>query len=219
MTTRPVGRRDEVEGTAHPPPPALKHGRLPPSAVHLCVDMQRLFSEDTPWRTPWMTRVLPRVAALCAHRPDRLCFTRFIPARTPDEAPGAWRRYWSKWEELTLERIDPGLLELIPELQAHAPPGRVFDKTTYSPWVDGRLHAALRQGEVDTLVVSGAETDVCVLAAVLGAVDLGYRVVVAADAVCSSSDETHDGLIELYRTRFGQQIEIADSEEIMDAWG
>jgi hypothetical protein len=35
--------------------------------------------------------------------------------------------------------------------------------------------------------VGGVGTDVCVLAAVLGAVDRGYRVVVPTDALCSSS--------------------------------
>ena len=41
---------------------------------------------------------------------------------------------------------------------------------------------------VDTLVISGSETDVCVLSTVLGAVDRGYRVVIAIDALCSSSN-------------------------------
>ena len=32
--------------------------------VHLCVDMQRMFSAEGPWPTPRMDRVLPVVAAL-----------------------------------------------------------------------------------------------------------------------------------------------------------
>ena len=39
--------------------------------------------------------------------------------------------------------------------------------------------------EVDTLVVTGGETDICVLATVLGAVDRGFRVVLVSDAICS----------------------------------
>jgi nicotinamidase-related amidase len=72
---------------------------------------------------------------------------------------------------------------------------------------------------VDTLVVTGVETDVCVLGAVLGAVDLGYRVVVSTDAICSSSDETHDALLTLYRGRYGQQVETVASDEILRCWG
>ena len=58
----------------------------------------------------------------------------------------------------------------------------------------------------------------CVLAAVLDAVDLGIRVVLATNAVCSSSDETHDALMKLYHHRFSQQVEPADTESILAAW-
>jgi nicotinamidase-related amidase len=59
---------------------------------------------------------------------------------------------------------------------------------------------------------------VCVLAAVLGAVDLGYRVVVVKDGLCSSSDASHDRLIALYHERYGQQVEAAECAEVLDAW-
>jgi nicotinamidase-related amidase len=76
----------------------------------------------------------------------------------------------------------------------------------------------LRERGVDALVITGAETDVCVLAAVLGAVDFGYRVVLATDALCSSSDTTHDALLTLYRQRFAQQIEAARAATILANW-
>lgn len=53
------------------------------------------------------------------------------------------------------------------------------------------------------LIISGSETYVCVAATVLGAVDLGYRVILARDAVCSSSDAGHDALLKVYHQRFG----------------
>ena len=37
---------------------------LGPATLHLCIDMQRLFSTEGPWPTPWMERVLPVVARL-----------------------------------------------------------------------------------------------------------------------------------------------------------
>ena len=83
---------------------------------------------------------------------------------------------------------------------------------------DDKRNTALRRSGVDTLVVTGAETDVCVLATVLGAIDLGYRTVVVTDALGSSSDESHDALMGLYHERFSQQVETADSAEILAAW-
>jgi nicotinamidase-related amidase len=76
----------------------------------------------------------------------------------------------------------------------------------------------LRQREADALIVSGSETDVCVLATVLDAVDIGFRVIVVRDAVCSSSDEGHEMLMRLYHTRYTEQMETADAEAILSRW-
>lgn len=196
----------------------LTHGPLPRSTAHLCVDMQNLFAEDTPWRTPWMDRVRPLVARLARHRPERTVFTRFIPPRRPEDATGTWRRYFERWHEVTGEEADPRLFELVPELKELVPPGKVFDKAVYSPFHDGRLAAMLHEDGVDTLVLSGTETDVCVLAATLAAIDHGFRVVLAEDTLCSSTDETHDALMKLYHDRYGQQIEVAKVETIIAQW-
>jgi nicotinamidase-related amidase len=196
----------------------LPHGPLPASTAHLCIDMQNLFAEDTPWHTPWMKRVRPVVAQLARHRPESTVFTRFIPPDRPDDMPGAWRRYFERWRELTGERIDPRLLELVPELRELVPPAAVFDKSVYSPFHDGELAPWLRQRGVDSLIFSGTETDVCVLTAVLAAVDHGFRVVIAADALCSSTDSTHDALLTVYHERFGQQIEVAETAALLRQW-
>ncbi|WP_348631613.1 isochorismatase family protein [Mesorhizobium sp. M1C.F.Ca.ET.187.01.1.1] len=56
---------------------------------------------------------------------------------------------------------------------AFAPPARTFDKTVYSPWFGGQLARTLIREEVDTVIISGGEADMCVLATVMGAIDLG----------------------------------------------
>ena len=199
-------------------PAPLPHGPLPENTIHLCVDMQNVFAEDTPWYAPWMKRVLPVVEKIAAHRPERTIFTRFIPPARPDDVHGSWRRYYERWTEMTRSRLDPELLELVGPLRRLAPPARVLDKPFYSPFHATTLARTLMDEGCDALVVSGAETDMCVLAAVLDAVDLGLRVVLATDAICSSSDETHDALMTLYHRRFSQQVEPAEAEVILAAW-
>ena len=112
---------------------ALPFGPLTDRTAHLCVDMQNLFAEETPWHTPWMARVLPVVTRIAERHPSRTIFTRFIPPPARP-MPGSWRRYYERWRELTLERIDPRLIELVPPLAALAPPAEVIDKRCIRPF-------------------------------------------------------------------------------------
>lgn len=199
-------------------PDGLKFGPLSVRTAHLCVDMQRLFAEDTAWRTPWMERVAPNVERIVAAHPAQTIFTRFIPADAPGEGEGVWRRYWRRWADLTIERIGAEMAELIPTLAPFAPPAVVIDKRHYSPWIDATLDQHLRNRAIDTLIVTGGETDVCVLASVLGAIDRGYRIVIVTDALCSSSDTAHDAMLTLYHERYGQQVETVTTQTIAHAW-
>ena len=47
----------------------LKFGDLGPRAAHLCVDAQRMFSEETDWHTPWLARILPNIERIAAAHP------------------------------------------------------------------------------------------------------------------------------------------------------
>jgi nicotinamidase-related amidase len=186
--------------------------------VHLCVDMQRIFSTQGPWPTPWMERVLPVVAELAGRHPARTVFTRFITPRRPDDMPGMWQRYYTRWRGATRECLDPELLELLPPLARLCPPAVVIDKSRYSAFAEPALFAHLQARGADGLIVTGSETDVCVLATVLGAVDLGYRLILVTDEVCSSSDEGHDALLQVYNRRYSEQIETATAQAILSRW-
>jgi nicotinamidase-related amidase len=191
---------------------------LTENTVHLCIDMQRIFAPGGPWATPWMERVLPVVTEIAGRFPERTVFTRFVTPQQPEGMPGMWQRYYRRWRETTRDRVDPTLLDLVPPLARLAPPATVIDKTRYSAFAEPQLLQHLRQRGADGLIVTGSETDVCVLATVLGAVDLGYRVIVVRDAICSSSDEGHDALLRVYHRRYSEQIETADAEEVLRRW-
>ncbi|MBT9369115.1 isochorismatase family cysteine hydrolase [Rhizobium sp. CSW-27] len=190
----------------------------PGNCHHLCIDMQRLFAEDTPWQIDWMERVRGRVERVARATAQRTIFTRFIPPQRPEAATGMWRPYFEKWSNMTREALGEAMIDLLPELRQLVPPAVVFDKPTYSPWLDGRLHRHLQDKGAGTLVVSGGETDVCVLATVLGAVDLGYRVIVVRDAICSASDQTHDDSIDLLARRFSVQVDLMEADAVLAWW-
>lgn len=187
-----------------------------PNFIHICVDVQNVFARETEWWAPWLARVLPTIEAISDRYSDRTIFTRFIPPRTPEEAPGAWQAYYQRWRNMTRDRLAPDLLDLVPQLQRLVPPGRIVDKRIYSPWLGSGLHHNLKSAGIDTIIVSGGETDVCVLATVMGAIDLGYRVIVPVDAVFGSADETHDAVLSLYMNRFGQQLTSCSTQDLLD---
>ena len=89
------------------------------------------------------------------------------------------------------------MIGLVPDLAKFVPPARTYDKHVYSPWTGSNLHQQSRSAGSDTVIITGGETDVCVLATMLGASDWGFRIILVTDALCSSADETHDAMMSI----------------------
>ena len=186
-------------------------------SVHLCVDMQRIFSAEGPWPTPWMEKVLPVAVSLAAVIPRE----RFFPGSFPPSVLSRCRACGSATTRAGASRpesprsraagINAAAREVLPARDHHR-------QNTLFGFRRTRAHRHLRQRQADALIVSGSETDVCVLATVLDAVDIGYRVIVVRDAICSSSDQGHEMLMRLYHTRYTEQIETANAETILARW-
>lgn len=187
-------------------------------AVHLCIDMQNIFAPGGLWATPWMERVLPTISTIVSQHQPRTIFTRFITPQSPEDRPGQWQNYFRRWRQATRNHLPPSALELVPELARYVPPLRIVDKPAYSAFSNPALASLLIELGIGTVVISGAETDVCVLSTVLSAVDLGFRVVIVEDALCSSSDVGHDALMTMYRTRFHGQVDLLTSAELAEYW-
>lgn len=186
--------------------------------AHICVDVQNMFAQGTDWHAPWLNKVLPAIEALVERDPGHTIFTRFVPPEGPEQAGGAWRDYYRRWPDMTGARLPADMLEVVPALRRHIPPAHQLDKSAYSPWLQTALHHRLSAGRIGTLVVSGGETDICVLSTVLGAIDLGYRVILPDDAVFGSADQTHEAALVLFRSRFGQQLAVSTTQDILDNW-
>lgn len=187
-------------------------------AIHLCLDMQGIIGPAGPWAARWSERVMPSLVSLVEHAPHRTIFTRFIPPADVPHEEGAWHDFYEKWAGLTLSRIEPGLLELLPPLQMFMPPATVFDKARFSAFTAPGLAEKLRKLQVDTLILSGAESDICVLATALAGLDLDYRIVIATDAICSASDPCHNAVQKVYKERFTSQMRTLAVAEIRTLW-
>ena len=75
------------------------------------------------------------------------------------------------------------------------PPGtKIYNKMTFGLAAQSDILKAIRQTGRKTAVLIGYETDVCVAQSALGLIDLGYRVVVLADATGSPAGAHQIGL-------------------------
>jgi len=165
-----------------------------------------------------MERVLPAIVDIASRYAARTVFTRFITPISPDHAAGQWRPYFERWRRATREMLEASQLDLVPELGRMVPPATIIDKSTYSAFFRSALAGWLRERRIGAIVVTGAETDVCVLSTVLDAVNIGFRVIIVEDALCSSSDAGHDALMTMYRLRFTEQIDLVKADELQDVW-
>ncbi|WP_113176965.1 isochorismatase family cysteine hydrolase [Rhizobium sp.] len=191
---------------------------LSQNALHVVIDMQRLFAEETAWHTPAIAGILPNVVALSQARPAETLFARFVVPRNADEAKGRWKDYYRRWSSVTLDELDVGMLDLVAPLAAIARPGSIVDKETYSIFGSPAFAERLQGSDIDTLIFSGVETDVCVYASVLDAVDAGYRVILAKDALASGDMKAHAMVIDILAARLTEQIEILSTETILNLW-
>ena len=186
--------------------------------LHIAVDMQHLFAEPTVWHTPGLADILPQVVRLARHAPGQTVFTRFVCAERPEDATGAWRGYYERWRSVTLAEMSRERLELVDPLRELVPPARVCDKSTHSAFNSGGFRNVAERSGAEVLVLTGVETDVCVLGTALDAIDEGFYVVVVGDAVASSVPECHRVTLESLLPRFDEQVVIATTARVLASW-
>lgn len=81
-----------------------------------------------------------------------------------------------------------------------------MDKTRYSSFVRTGLEEKLREAGVDTVVVVGVCTDICILHTAIGAYNCGFDIVVPADAVASFNPQGHEVALGHMKNSLGATI-------------
>lgn len=90
----------------------------------------------------------------------------------------------------------------------HQADSRVFwmDKRHYSAFSGTDLDIRLRERKVDTVVLTGVLTDICVLHTAIDAYNLGYQIEVVESAVASLSAENHQFALNHLQNVLGSTI-------------
>jgi nicotinamidase-related amidase len=195
-----------------------KLGPIGPGTIHIAIDMQVLFTPPGRWTVQDVQRILPNVQAISAGHPAHTLYTRFVVPERAEDARGCWRGYYEHWWDFTGEHLADGRLDLLEPLHSLAPPEAIIDKPTHSAFDVPELEGKLAALGATTLVLTGVETDICVLATALTAIDRGYRIIVVSDAVTSSSPEGHAATLNAILPRFDRQAEIMDTATLLGEW-
>jgi ureidoacrylate peracid hydrolase len=105
----------------------------------------------------------------------------------------------------------------VPELQ---PRGEelVIRKRWYDAFAGTPLDGALRARGVDSLVVTGTMTDVCVLATVVGAFNREYRVTVVEDAVATLWPDIQRASLDIIARAYGRVTSAKEVTDTVESW-
>jgi nicotinamidase-related amidase len=190
----------------------------------LIIDMQNDFvRRGAPLEVPDARATIPAIAALAARfraRGRPVVFTRFVA----DERPGLmW--LWSPqcrsgdqrccWRGQMRDYADAAgprpVIDVIDEL-APAPGDWIVDKHGYGAFHGTGLDARLRAAGVESLVVCGTVTQICVEETAREAFHHGYPTVVVADAVSSFAPDLHAATLRNLAMKFGW---IADHRTVL----
>ncbi|MBI4803393.1 MAG: isochorismatase family protein [Elusimicrobia bacterium] len=156
-------------------------------AALLVVDMQEFFLDpDSPAYMPQAKSALAnavRLARFFRERGRPVLFTAH--AHEDPAADGGLMALW--WKKVC--RAGTPEAEVSALLSPRG--GDVFLKCRYSAFTNLKLAERLRALDVDSLVVAGLKTNLCVESTVRGAFDLGFMCIAAGDAMAARTRELH----------------------------
>jgi len=128
-------------------------------------------------------------------------------------------RWLKEFDQLGLavvgERIWPAVNDpswQIDDSVAPLPGELVLSKTSSGPLNSTKLDQTLHNLGIDSLVVTGLTTDVCVTQTARETADRGFQVIIAEDACTTLSEEMHRGALLCFQIAFGR---VRKTEEVL----
>ena len=190
----------------------------PDTSALLIVDMQEYFINPA---SPFSQNVAHRMPGLCDHMQERArtvvepalqrlldCFrthglvviyTTVASERADgrDLAPQFQRSNTAAQQLIGAAHFPPrdDVWARIVEPLTPRPDELIINKTTRSTFMSTGLERTLRHLGIETLVIGGVATNVCVEATARDAVDLGYQVIMVEDACATFSPESHEAAL------------------------
>ena len=181
----------------------------------VAVDVQRLYRDFAPWALPAVDAVARATVRLADALGCPLVCTRTVFPSSHGVEGGPWQHYEARWHELASRAsAEPALLAPLPELADRC--REVFDKHTYSAFEDAAFERAVLGFRPEPLLVTGVETDICVLATVFGAIDRNLPVWLVTDAVAGPDPQAERGTLATL-ARMPEQVRLLSADQAIGA--
>jgi ureidoacrylate peracid hydrolase len=176
----------------------------------LVVDVQPIFTDEDDSVLPVMRRFL---AAAREARVLRV-FIRFVRAEPPAER---WRALWEEQcgaDFVAMVAPNSPEAAFLPGFEPEAGDLEVT-KDRYSAFIATDLADQLRSRGIETVLVAGFSTDVCVSSTARDAFQLDFRTITLSDCCAAAEPARHEAALETLGRRFGR---VCTSDEVIAAW-
>jgi nicotinamidase-related amidase len=191
----------------------------PARSALVVIDMQTVFlAPDQVFGNPHALDIVPavnRLAAAMRAAGGRVIWTRQTVSHVPPLAMPAWQY------DLDVPQVRRAVETMLAGTPAHAlhpamdvrPGDAVLDKYRYSAFLcpARALAQVLEEGGIELLVIAGTLTNVCCESSARDGNMLGYRVIVASDAMAARTDIEHNAALLNLRLNFA---DVRDSEAL-----
>ena len=190
--------------------------------AHLIVDMQYGFMEvGAPVEVTMARDIVDEVNRLSAAIREAGGRNFFLRFTTPHDEFPAWTSM--------MERLGGGAdahreaftvgehhWQLWPTIEV-ADSDTIVDKHRFSAFTPGTctLHDQLQAAGIDTVIISGTLTNCCCESTARDAMQLNYRVIMAADAMAALSDEEHAATLHILGMVFADLRSVAELEGLL----
>jgi nicotinamidase-related amidase len=190
----------------------------PSRTALLVVDVQRYFVRTQPGAMyPPVEGVLETFRRFIDDCRERGVLVVRIQAVIPDEATaGVWRRHWrERWGTPSPLAPDQPGTEFQPGFEP-LPGDLHLTKPRYSSFIGTQLETLLRSRGIQTVIVGGLTTDVCVSSTARDAFQHEFDTVTLSDCTAEKTQARYESALATLGATFGT---VCSSSDVLAAWG
>ncbi|HDJ26653.1 MAG TPA: cysteine hydrolase [Candidatus Bathyarchaeota archaeon] len=175
-------------------------------AAVLVIDMLNDFVKGS-LKVPGASDIVPRIRELLSWARGRgmpVIYANDAHIRGVDAELKLWGQHAIRgtWGALVIDELKPEEGDF------------VVEKRRYSAFFGTDLDLLLRELGVDTLILTGLVTNVCVQHTAADAFYRGYKLIVVSDCCTALTDEDHEAALEYMRRVYGAEVKSA--KELME---